>query len=51
MDWASVKFSLDYLQMDNPFTETIYDHYLLIETVGNDDDESIVYEKVLSLFE
>jgi len=49
--------SLDYLKMAHPFRDTIYDHYLLIETAGytnadlNEGGDSLLQEKMLSLFE
>jgi hypothetical protein len=46
LDYGSLAFSLDYFKIDNPFRETNYKYYLLIEASGNQTEEQIT-EKML----
>ncbi len=50
MDYESVKLSIDYLGLDNPFRDTDYQFYMLIEVSGNQEYE-LIENKMLELFE
>ena len=39
MDYDSAAFSLNYFKIENPFRDTNYKHYLLIEACGNSTEE------------
>lgn len=39
MDFESVNFSLDYFKIENPFRDTNYKYYLLIEASSNATDD------------
>jgi hypothetical protein len=38
MDWESVAFSLTYMNLENPFKDTQYKFYLLVEVSGEECD-------------
>jgi FAD/FMN-containing dehydrogenase len=50
MDWESVAFSLNYFKIENPFRDTKYKYYLLIEGSSNADEEQH-YETMLNLMD
>lgn len=39
MDYESINFSLDYFKIENPFRDTNYKYYLLIEASSNATEE------------
>lgn len=50
MDYESVAFSLNYFKIDNPFRESNFKHYLLIEISSNQNEDQI-NEQVMDLLE
>lgn len=41
MDYESVAFSLDHFKIENPFRDTKYNFYLLIEASTNASEEQL----------
>jgi len=50
MDWESVEMALNYLDVENPFRDTQYKFYLLIEMSGNQEFD-LMETKMIDLFE
>ncbi len=50
MDYESVAFSLNYFKIENPFRETNYKYYLLIEASSSASEE-LLNDQMLELLE